>query len=117
MTDTALEDDVGVGTVTVSVDDQRNITYSADPVEPDANNNIVFTLVSTGPTKVWTFKEDPINISNPHDFSWTLQSSTQLNVTDTSADEATIPQHNYTLKIKDQNGNQFDFDPVIKDRT
>ncbi|WP_205479392.1 hypothetical protein [Sphingomonas arenae] len=109
-------EDVGIGSVTVSINDQRNISYSADPVEPDVNGNISFNLVSTG-SKVWTFNSnDPINIANPHDFSYTLVSPTQLNVTDTSADEATIPQHNYTLKIQSQNGENFEFDPVIRDR-
>lgn len=110
-------EDVGIGAVTVSIDDQRQISYSADPVEPDANGNISFNLVSTGANKVWTFKpNDPINISNPHDFTHTLVSPTQLNVTDTSADEATVPQHNYTLKIQSQNGDQVEFDPIIRDR-
>ena len=108
----------GTGSVTVTVDDQRQITYSCDPVSPDSNNDITFMLQSVGPSKTWTFNSnDPINISNPHDFSVTLASPTQLDVTDTSADEATVPRHNYTLKIQSQSGDQVDFDPVIKDRT
>ena len=108
----------GIGSVTVTVDDQRQISYSCDPVTPDSNNDITFMLASAGPNKTWTFNSnDPINISNPQDFSYSLASSTQLDVTDTSADEKTVPQHNYTLKIQSQNGDNFDFDPVIKDRT
>lgn len=109
-------ENTGVGAVTVSVDDQRQITCSPDTVEPDVNGNISFMLQSTG-SKVWNFKSDnPINIANPQDFSWTLVSPTQLNITDTSADEATIPQHNYTLMVQSQDGDQASFDPVIKDR-
>ena len=64
------------------------------------NGNISFMLQSTG-SKVWNFNSgNPINIANPNDFSWTLVSPTQLNVTDTSADEATVPQHNYTVMIR-----------------
>ena len=111
-------EDVGVGSVTVSVNDQRQISYSADPVEPDANGNIMFNLQSTGPNKVWTFNaNDPINIASPQNFTVNLLSSTQLQVNDTSADEQTIPQHNYTLKIQSQNGDHLEFDPIIKDRT
>jgi hypothetical protein len=110
--------DPGIGSCTITVNDQRNISYSCDPVEPDANNNISFTLQSTGPTKTWSFNpNNPINIANPNDFSWSLASPTQLNVTDTSADEKTIPQHNYTIMIQSQSGEQAEFDPIIKDRT
>lgn len=110
--------DPGIGSCTITVNDQRNISYSCDPVEPDANNNISFTLQSTGPTKTWSFNpNNPINIANPSNFSWTLASPTQLNVTDTSADEKTIPQHNYTIMIQSQSGEQAEFDPIIKDRT
>jgi len=112
------QDNPGVGSCTVTVDDQRNISYSCDPVEPDANNNIVFYLQSSGPTKTWNFNpSDPINIANPQNFNWSLASPTQLNVTDTSQDEKTIPTHNYTLKIQSQSGEQAEFDPIIKDRT
>lgn len=111
-------DVLGVGTVTVTVNDQRQISYSCDPIEPDVNGNMSFFLASAGPTKTWTFNpNNPINIANPQDFSWTLVSPTQLNVTDTSADEATIPQHNYTLMIQSDSGDDFSFDPVIQDRT
>ena len=104
------------GVVTVSVNDQRQITCTPDQAEPDVNGNLCFTLQSTGST-VWNFKPgNPINISNPQDFSWTLVSPTQLNVTDTSADEATVPQHNYTVMLQSQNGDEAEFDPVIKDR-
>ena len=51
-----------------------------------------------------------------HDFSWTLVSPTQLNVTDTLADEATVPQHNYTVMLQSQSGDEAQFDPIIKDR-
>lgn len=105
------------GSCTVSVNDQRQISCNPDPVEPDDNGNISFMLQSTG-SKVWNFKPgNPINIANPQDFSWTLVSPTQLNVTDTSADEATIPQHNYTVMLQSQNGDEASFDPVIKDHT
>ena len=111
-------EDLGIGSVTVSVDDQRQISYSCDPVEPDVNGNISFMLQSAGPNKQWSFMaSNPINISNPQDFSWTLVSPTQLNVTDTSADESRVPQHNYTLMIQSQSGDEVEFDPVIKDRT
>lgn len=95
------DNNTAVGAVTVTVNDQRQISYSADTVEPDVNGNISFTLYSTGPNKTWSFiSNNPINIANPADFSWTLVSPIQLNVTDTSADENTIPQHNYTLMIQ-----------------
>jgi hypothetical protein len=110
-------EDTDVGAVTVSVNDQRQISCTPDPVEPDVNGNISFMLRSTG-SKVWNFNSgNPINISNPQDFSWTLVSPTQLNVTDTSADEATVPQHNYTVMIHSQDGDEASFDPIIKDRT
>jgi hypothetical protein len=113
-----MDDDGGAGSCTISVNDQRQISCTPDTVEPDVNGNVSFMLRSTG-TKVWNFNpSNPINIANPQDFSWTLVNSTQLNVTDTSADEATIPQHNYTVMIQSQNGaEQASFDPVIKDRT
>ena len=105
------------GSCTISVNDQHQVSCNPDPVEPDVNGNISFMLQSTG-SKVWNFNPtNPINIANPNDFSWTLVSSTQLNVTDTSADESTIPQHNYTVMIQSQNGDETSFDPVIKDRT
>jgi hypothetical protein len=108
----------GVGTCTVTVDDQRNISYSCDPIEPDQNNNIVFYLQSAGPTKTWSFNpNDPINIDHPNDFTVSLVSSTQLNVTDSNQDDQVYPQHNYTLKIQSQSGEQAEFDPIIKDRT
>lgn len=111
-------DDPAIGAVTITVDDQRQITYSNDEVEPDANGNIVFTLESTGPNKVWNFKQDdPINISNPSNFSTTSISATSLTINDTSADRATVPTHNYTIKIESQDGDELSFDPVIKDRT
>jgi hypothetical protein len=105
------------GSCIVTVNDQRQISCNPDTVEPDENGNISFMLQSTG-NKVWNFKPDnPINIANPQDFSWTLVTPTRLNVTDTSADEATIPQHNYTVMIQSQNGDEeASFDPVIKDR-
>lgn len=107
----------GVGSVTVSVDDQRQISCNPDTVEPDVNGNISFMLQSTG-TKVWNFNSgNPITIANPTDFSWTLVSPTQLNVTDTSADKARVPQHNYTLLVQSQDGDEAKFDPIIKDRT
>ena len=110
-------EDTDVGAVTVSVNDQRQISCAPDPVEPDVNGNISFMLQSTG-SKVWSFNAgNPINISSPRDFSWTLVSPTQLNVTDTSADEATVPQHNYTVMIHSQDGDEASFDPIIKDRT
>ena len=109
--------DLAIGSVTITVDDQRKITYSSDDVEPDASGNILFTLQSAGPNKVWTFNpNDPINIANPQNFTPHLLSSTQLTVNDTSADRATIPQHNYTIKIQSQDGDELAFDPVIKDR-
>lgn len=112
------DDAPGIGSCTITVDDQRSISYSCDPVEPDANNNIVFYLQSTGPTKTWSFNpNDPINIDHPSNFTTTLVSPTQLNVVDTSADEKTIPTHNYTIKIQSQSGEQAQFDPIIKDRT
>lgn len=107
----------GVGTVTVSVNDQRQVTCNPDTVEPDVNGNLSFMLQSTG-SKTWNFQaNNPINIANPNNFSWTLVSPTQLNVTDTSADRATIPQHNYTVMLQSQDGDHASFDPVIKDRT
>ena len=109
--------ELAVGAVTITVNDQRQISYSSDDVEPDANGNILFTLQSAGPNKVWSFNpNDPINIANPQNFTTNLLSSTQLSVNDTSADEATIPQHNYTIKIQSQDGDELAFDPVIKDR-
>jgi hypothetical protein len=110
--------DVAIGAVTITVDDQRQITYSSDEVEPDANGNIVFTLQSTGPDKIWNFKQnDPINIANPSNFTTTSVSATSLTINDTSADKATNPTHNYTIKIENQDGEELAFDPIIKDRT
>ena len=110
--------ELAIGAVTITVNDQRQISYSSDDVEPDQNGNILFTLESTGPNKVWSFNpNDPINIANPQNFTTSLLSSTQLSVNDTSADRATIPQHNYTIKIQSQDGDELDFDPIIKDRT
>ena len=112
------QDNPGVGSCTVTVDDQRQISYSCDPVEPDQNNNIVFYLQSSGPNKVWTFNSnDPINIDHPNDFRVTLVSPTQLNVYDSNQDDNVYPQHNYTLKIQSQSGETAEFDPIIKDRT
>lgn len=106
------------GSCTISVNDQHQITCNPDPVTPNDSNDITFTLNSTG-NKLWNFNpNNPINIANPHDFTATLVTPTQLLVTDTSADERTIPQHNYTVVIQSQNGDdQFEYDPVIKDHT
>lgn len=111
-----LVDDAGVGAVTVTVNDQRQFSYSVDPVEPDVNGNISFYLQSSG-SKQWAFvANNPINIANPQNFSWTLNSPTQLNITDTSADRATTPQHQYTLNVQTPNGETLEIDPTIKDR-
>lgn len=108
--------DPGVGGVTITVNDQRQFSYSCDPVEPDVNGNISFFLQSSG-SKQWSFmSNNPINIANPQNFSWTLNTPTQLNVTDTSADKGTIPQHQYTLNVQSQNGEELEIDPTIKDR-
>lgn len=105
------------GSCTVSVNDQRQITCNPDPVTPDENDNIMFTLQSTG-SQVWTFNaQNPISIANNADFTTTLISPTQLLVTDTNADERTIPEHAYTVIIQSQSGESAEFDPVIKDRT
>ena len=111
-------DDPAIGAVTITVNDQRQVSYSNDEVEPDTDGNIVFTLQSTGPSKQWSFKQnDPINIANPSNFTTTSVSASSLTVNDTSADEATVPTHNYTIKIQSQDGEELSFDPVIKDRT
>ena len=105
------------GSCTISVNDQHQTTCNPDPVTPNASNDITFTLTSTG-SKIWNFNaSNPINIANPHDFTATLITPTQLVVTDSSADERTIPQHNYTVLIQSQNGEEFEYDPVIKDHT
>lgn len=106
----------GVGAVTVTIDDRKNKSYDPDEVTPDANNNVVITLVSSG-SKQWTFKPNPITITNNADFSWTLESDdTVLNVVDDEADRHQIPQHNYTCHVHNNAGESMSFDPVIKDR-
>ena len=112
------DDDPGIGSCTITVNDQRNVSYSCDPVEPDANNNIVFYLQSAGPTKTWSFNsQQPISIDHPANFNTSLATPTQLNVTDTSQDSSTYPQHHYSIQIQSQSGDDFAFDPIIKDRT
>lgn len=114
--ETAADDTTGTGSVTVTIDDNKNKSYDPDEVTPDANNNIVITLVSSG-TKQWVFKDNPITINNGADFTPTLQSPTVLNVYDNEDDQHTIPTHNYTCHVKNNAGESLDFDPVIKDRT
>lgn len=112
-----LVGDPGVGAVTVTVNDQRQFSYSVDPVQPDVNGNVSFYLQSSG-SKQWSFvPNNPINIANPQNFSWTLNTPTQLNITDTSADRATVPTHQYTLMVQSQNGDTLEIDPTIRDRT
>lgn len=107
----------GVGSVTISIDDNKNKTYDPTDVTPDANNNIVMSLQSTG-TKTWTYKPAPITIAADTDFSWTLDStSTVLTVNDDEADRAQVPQHVYTVHVQSSSGDSLDIDPIIKDRT
>lgn len=111
-----MPDNPGVGCVTLTVNDQMQVTPSVDPIIPDVNNNISFMLASSG-TKQWSFNpNNPITIANPTDFSETLVSATQLNVTDTEADKAQNPSHNYTIHVQSNSGESFDFDPRIQDR-
>lgn len=106
-----------VGAVTITIDDKKKKSYSADVVTPDANNQIVMTLVSSG-SKSWVFKDPPITINNPADFSWTPEDGggTVLTVTDSNADKSRVPQHNYTVHVKSNDGDELDIDPKIVDR-
>lgn len=107
----------GVGAVTIKIDDQKKKTYVPDEVTPDSNNNIVMTLESEG-SKQWVFKDPPITINNPADFSWSPEDGggTVLTVTDTNADKSRVPQHNYTVHVKNNAGEEMDIDPKIVDR-
>ena len=108
----------GTGSVTITIDDNKNKTYDPDDVTPDANNQIVMTLVSSG-TKQWVFKDNPITINNGADFTWTPANGggTTLTVTDSEADKGRNPSHNYTVHVKNNAGEEMDIDPRILDRT
>lgn len=111
----------GTGSVTITVNDQRQITYDPTEVTPDVDNNISMFLVSAGPNKSWEFmntaETKPITIVNPNDFSWTLlENKTQLNVTDNEDDRDQIPTHAYTVHVVSSDGDRLDFDPIIRDR-
>ena len=88
-----------VGTVTVTLDDNGNYTLSSEDVTPDASDNVIFTMVSTGPNKSWKFDNPPIAIVNDADFTIAPPNggTTRLVVRDSEADKATIPDHEYTL--------------------
>lgn len=104
------------GQVVVSIDDNKNKSYDPETVTPDAENNIQITLLSTG-TKQWTFKANPITITNGADFTPQVQpGGTVLNVYDDEADRHQIPTHQYTCHVKSNQGDELDFDPVIRDR-
>lgn len=106
----------GVGSVTVTIDDNKNKSYDPDEVTPDANNQVKITLVSTG-SKTWTYKPKPITIDNPANFTWSVDSTDKiLTVTDTEQDEGSHPTHNYTCHVQNNQGESFSFDPIIKDR-
>ena len=107
----------GTGSVTISIDDNKNKTYDPTDVTPDANNNIVMSIQSMG-SKTWTYKPTPITISADTDFSWSVDSTgTILTVSDDEADRAQVPQHSYTVHVQSSSGDSLDFDPIIKDRT
>ncbi|MBB3764389.1 hypothetical protein [Sphingomicrobium lutaoense] len=106
----------GVGAVTITVDDQRQVSYDPEDVTPDENNNIEMTLQSSG-TKQWSFMQNnPVTIANPQDFTSRLIDDTHLNVNDTGADKARNPTHQYTVHVVSNTGEHCDFDPIIRDR-
>lgn len=88
-----------VGAVTVTLDDNGDYTLSADDVTPNQSDTVIFTMVSSGPNKVWQFDNPPISIDNDGDFTVAPRSggTSRLVVTDSGSDKATYPQHEYEL--------------------
>lgn len=106
-----------VGAVTITIDDKKNKSYSADEVTPDENNQVVMTLVSSG-SKSWTYKDKPITIKNDANFTWSPHDGggTVLTVTDSGDDKKKHPKHDYTVHVQSNDGDELDIDPKIVDR-
>lgn len=105
------------GQCTITIDSNDSVSGSPDEATPDANNNLVFTLVDNS-GHGWCFADtNPIIIANPQNFTVTRNSGSQLTVTDSGLDRANIPTHKYTMRFtRPGRPNPMIWDPTIRDR-
>lgn len=98
---------------------ENQVTLQPDPAVPDADNNIVFTMVDDSNGMGWVFDQNnPITIANPKDFTVDWIANGQIKVNDNESDRNRIPEHKYTLHFvsTQHQGRRLNFDPIIRDR-
>lgn len=110
------------GHVMCNINFDDSVTLTPQEATPDANNNIVITLVDDSNGMGWVFADDPITIRNDADFTVTRNANGQITVNDNENDSrgrGNNPMtHKYTLHFVSttHSGQTKDYDPTIKDR-